>query len=42
LLDRDGNTVHIRKSTRAEPHQKTLYDTLGISATPGTSQKTVV
>ena len=42
LLDRDGNTVHIRKSTRTEPHQKTLYDALGISATPGTSQKTVV
>jgi transposase len=42
LPDRDGNTVHIRKSTRAEPHQKTLYDALGISAAPGTSQKTVV
>ena len=42
LLDRDGHTVHIRKSTRAEPHQKTLYDALGIGAAPGASQKTVV
>jgi transposase len=42
LLGKDGRSYHIRKSTRAEPHQKTLYEALGISTVPGTSQKTIV
>lgn len=42
LKGRDGKTYHIRKSTRPEPHQKTLYDALGIDAHPGPIQKTVV
>lgn len=42
LNGRDGKTYHIRKSTRPEPRQKTLYDALGIAPHPGTVQKTVV
>jgi transposase len=32
---RDGNTLHIRKSTTAEPQQQRIYDALGISHAPG-------
>ncbi|VAX13416.1 FIG00855313: hypothetical protein [hydrothermal vent metagenome] len=38
----NGRTVHLRKSTRAEPEQKQIYDALGISSQPGCSQKTWV
>jgi len=38
----DGKTFHIRKATRAEPHQKVIYDALGISPQPGQIQKTLV
>jgi hypothetical protein len=41
LQREDGKTVHIRKATRAEPHQKVIYDTLGISPQPGQAQKTL-
>jgi len=32
---RDGDTVHIRKSTRPEPRQQVIYDSLGLSHYPG-------
>jgi transposase len=38
----DGKTIHLRKATRAEPHQETIYQALGISMKPGSVQKTVV
>ncbi|WP_456379065.1 IS1634 family transposase [Thiolapillus sp.] len=38
----DGRTIHVRKATRAEPHQKTIYDALGLSPQPGQVQKTLV
>ncbi len=37
---KEGKTLHIRKATRAEPHQKVIYDALGISSQPGCAQKT--
>ena len=40
LKQADGKTVHIRKATRAEPHQKAIYVALGISTHPGQVQKT--
>lgn len=42
LKREDGKTVHIRKTTRAEPHQKAIYDALGISAKSGKVEKTIV
>jgi len=42
LQREDGKTLHIRKSTRAEPHQKAIYDALGLSSQPGQIQKTLV
>jgi transposase len=38
----DGATVHIRKSTRAEPRQQLIYDALGISDRPGRTEKTII
>lgn len=38
----DGKTIHLRNATRAEPHQKVIYDALGITMQPGAMQKTVV
>ncbi len=38
----DGRTLHIRKATRAEPHQKAIYDALGLAAQPGQVQKTLI
>ena len=37
-----GATVHIRKSTRAEPRQQLIYDALGISDRPGRTEKTII
>jgi hypothetical protein len=42
LKREDGKTVHIRKTTRAEPHQKAIYDALGIAAKPGKAETTIV
>ena len=42
LRREDGKTIHLRKATRAEPHQKEIYDALGISPQPGDTQKTLV
>jgi hypothetical protein len=38
----DGRTLHVRKSTRAEPNQQALYDALGIDPAPGGISKTIV
>ena len=37
----DAKTVHIRKTTRAEPRQQVIYDALGISDRPGRTEKTI-
>ncbi len=39
---RDGEIVHIRKSTRLEPRQQGIYDALGLSHYPGRTIKKVV
>ncbi|MCD4806237.1 MAG: IS1634 family transposase, partial [Methanococcoides sp.] len=38
----NGDTVHIRKSTRPEPRQQFIYDALGLSHYPGRTIKKVV
>ncbi len=38
----NGDTVHIRKSTRPEPRQQLIYDALGLSHYPGRTIKKVV
>jgi len=38
----DGRTLHIRKSTRAEPRQQVIYDALGISERPGKTEKAIM
>ena len=38
----DGHSVHVRKSTKAEPALMRIYQALGISAAPGGSKKLVV
>jgi len=38
----DGRSIHVRKAACAEPHQKTIYDALGLSPHPGQVQKTLV
>jgi transposase len=42
LKDADGRTLHIRKSSRPEPHQLAIYDALGIDPRPGRTEKTVI
>lgn len=37
----DGRTLHVRKATQPEPHQKEVYTALGIDAMPGGVRKTV-
>lgn len=39
---KDGRTLHVRKATRAEPHQSAIYQTLGIDPAPGGIRKMVV
>ena len=38
----DGKVVHIRKSSRPEPHQKVVYDALNIASVPGRTVKRIV
>ncbi len=38
----NGETVHIRKSTRPEPRQQVIYDALGLAHYPGRTIKKVV
>ena len=37
----DGRSIHIRKSTKAEPALMRIYQALGISAAPGGTKKLV-
>lgn len=39
---RDGQTLHVRKATVAEPQLKEIYAALEISATPGGIQKLII
>jgi transposase len=41
FTQRDGRTLNVRKSTRAEPDSLRLYQTLGISPSPGGIRKFV-
>ena len=42
LNRRDGHVVHVRKATRAEPHQQHINVILGLTAIPGGTHCTVV
>ena len=42
LQREDGKTVHLRKATRAEPQQSTIYKMLEISTQPGGIKRTLV
>ena len=39
---KNGETVHVRRSTRPEPRQQRIYDTLGLSRYPGRLIKKVI
>jgi transposase len=38
----DGATVHVRRSSRAEPRQQVIYDALGLASRPGDTEITVI
>jgi len=38
----DGKVIHIRKSSRPEPHQKVIYDALNIAPVPGRMVKKIL
>ncbi len=38
----NGPTLHVRKATRAEPEQRSIYDALGIPHTPGGTRRLAV
>ncbi|MCB1850939.1 MAG: IS1634 family transposase [Chromatiaceae bacterium] len=38
----DGRTLHVRRATRPEPRQQTIYDLLGIPDRPGKTEKTII
>ncbi len=38
----DGQTLHVRKATRAEPEQQTIYSALGIDHAPGGIHKSLI
>ena len=42
LQREDGKTIHLRKATKADPQQSTLYNLLGISAQPGGIKRTLI
>jgi transposase len=42
LRTREGKTIHLRKSTQAEPHQQVIYDALGISSQAGGTRQTTL
>lgn len=42
LKRKDGKTLHVRKTTRAEQRQQIICDALGISATPGRTEQTIM
>ncbi|WP_245620030.1 IS1634 family transposase [Desulfobacter vibrioformis] len=39
---KNGDMVHVRKSTRPEPRQQEIYSALGICSLPGTTTKRVI
>lgn len=39
---KNGNSVHVRKSTRPEPNQQVIYSALGIKSHPGHAVKTTI
>jgi len=39
---KNGNTVHVRKSTRPEPNQQEIYSALGLRSHPGHTVKTTI
>ena len=39
---KDGNTVHVRKSTRPEPNQQEIYSALGVKSHPGHAIKVTI
>lgn len=39
---KDGKVIHIRKSSRLEPHQKVIYDALNIASVPGRMVKKIL
>lgn len=41
LKQEDGQVVHLRQSSRAEPQQKAIYNVLKISPQPGKQQRTL-
>lgn len=42
FVQRDGRTLHVRKSTHPEPDLKRLYQALAIDASPGGTKKLIV
>ncbi len=42
LKQKEGKTIHVRKTTRAEQRQQIICDALGVEATPGHTVKTVI
>ena len=42
MVRTDGRTIHIRKSTHAEPEMVKIYETLGIHTAPGGTRKLIV
>jgi len=39
---KDGKVIHIRKSSRPEPHQKVIYDALSMASVPGCMVKKIL
>jgi len=42
MRTRQGDTLHIRKASRPESWQRTIYNALGLSANPGGCMKTII
>ncbi|MDX8389719.1 MAG: hypothetical protein R8M38_04420, partial [Mariprofundaceae bacterium] len=42
MRTRQDETIHIRKATRPEAWQKTIYQALGLKQNPGGTMKTIV
>lgn len=42
FVQRDGRSLHVRKSTQPEPDLKRLYEALGVALLPGGTKKLVV
>ncbi len=38
----NGQTLQVRKTTRAEPEQRSIYDALGIPHTPGGTRRLTI